>query len=108
LKRLKYNVIIGIYVRLNMKGRMTVMTTAAIKISKKGQITIPKEIREKLRASTIYFDIVDDTIMVKAVRDVAGSLQPYAKNVKPGTPMKQIKEKAWEAVAHEKVSKKSS
>jgi AbrB family looped-hinge helix DNA binding protein len=84
------------------------MTTAAVKITKKGQVTIPKEIRERLKTSTIYFDIVDDTIMVKAVRDAAGSLHAYAKNVKPGTPMKQIKEKAWEAVAHEKARKKSS
>jgi AbrB family looped-hinge helix DNA binding protein len=84
------------------------MTTAAVKITKKGQVTIPKEIREKLRTSTIYFDVVDDTIMVKAVRDAAGSLHAYAKNVKPGTPMKQIKEKAWEVAAYEKARKKPS
>lgn len=84
------------------------MTTGAVKITKKGQVTIPKEIREKLKTSTIYFDVVDDTIMVKAVRDAAGSLHQYAENVKAGTPMKEIKERAWEVAAREKARKKTS
>jgi len=84
------------------------MMTTAVKITKKGQITIPKEIRKRLKTSTIYFDVTDDTIMVKAVRDAAGSLHAYAKNVEPGMRMKQIKEKAWAAVTHEKDRKKPS
>jgi AbrB family looped-hinge helix DNA binding protein len=84
------------------------MTTGAIRITKKGQITIPKNIREKLNANTIYFDVVDDVVTVKAVKDVAGSLNRYAKNVTPGTSMKQIKETAWEVATHEKAGKKSS
>lgn len=84
------------------------MTTGALKITKKGQVTIPRAIREKLKTSTIYFDVVDDVIMVRAVKDVAGSLREFAKNVKPGTSMKQIKEKAWEVATHEKAGKKSS
>lgn len=84
------------------------MTTGAVTITTKGQVTIPKEIREKLKTRTIYFDVVDDTIMVKAVRDAAGSLHQYAKNVKPGTPMKEIKERAWEEAAREKTRKKTS
>ncbi len=84
------------------------MTTGAVKITKKGQVTIPKEIRERLKANTIYFDVVNDTIMVKAVRDAAGSLHEYAKNVKPGTSIKHMKERAWEEAAHEKAGKKSS
>ncbi len=84
------------------------MATVAVKITRKGQVTIPKEIRERLKASTIYFDVVDDTIVVKAVRDAAGSLHEYAKNVKPGTSMKQVKERAWEVAVHEKTGKKSS
>ncbi len=84
------------------------MTTGAVKITKKGQVTIPKEIREKLKTNTIYFDVVDETIMVKAVRDAAGALHQYAKNVKPGTTMREIKERAWEAAAIEKARKKTS
>ena len=84
------------------------MTTAAVKITKKGQVTIPKEIRERLKTNTIYFDVKEDDIVVRAVRDVAGSLHEYAKNVKPGISIRQMKEKSWEVAVHEKTGKKSS
>lgn len=84
------------------------MTTAAVKITRKGQVTIPKEIREKLKANAVYFEVEDDTVMVKPVRDVAGSLREYARNVKPGASMRQVKEKAWEVAIREKTGKKSS
>ena len=45
------------------------MTTAALKITRKGQVTIPKEIREKLKTNAVYFEVVDDTVVVRAVRD---------------------------------------
>lgn len=84
------------------------MPTAAVKITKKGQVTIPKEIRDKLKTNTIYFDVEGDTVVVKPVRDAAGSLSEYARNVKPGTSMRQIKDKAWEEAVREKSDKKSS
>lgn len=84
------------------------MTTAAVKITRKGQVTIPKEIRERLKTNTIYFEMVDDTVVVRAVRDAAGSLSEYAKNLKPGAPMKRIREMAWEVAIREKARKKSS
>lgn len=84
------------------------MTTAAVKITRKGQVTIPKEIREKLKANAVYFEVEDDTVMVKPVRDAAGSLCEYGRNVKPGASMRQVKEKAWEAAVREKTGKKSS
>jgi AbrB family looped-hinge helix DNA binding protein len=84
------------------------MTTAAVKITRKGQVTIPKEIREKLKANSVYFEVEDDTVMVKPVRDAAGSLRKYAGNVKPGVSMKQMKDRAWEVAVREKTGKKSS
>jgi len=84
------------------------MTSAAVKITRKGQVTIPKEIRERLKTNTVYFEIEDDTVIVKPVSDAAGSLSKYAKNVKPGTPMKKIKEMAWNEAIREKTRKKSS
>ncbi len=84
------------------------MTTAAVKITRKGQVTIPKEIREKLKANAVYFEVEDDIVMVKPVRDAAGSLREYARNVKPGASMKQMKEKAWEEAVREKAGKKSA
>jgi AbrB family looped-hinge helix DNA binding protein len=84
------------------------MTTAAVKITRKGQVTIPKEIREKLKANAVYFEVEDDMVMVKPVRDAAGSLREYARNVKPGVSMKQMKDKAWEVAVREKTGKKST
>lgn len=84
------------------------MTTAAVKITRKGQVTIPKEIRDKLKANAVYFEVEDDIVMVKPVRDAAGSLREYARNVKPGAAMRQMKEKAWEEAVRGKAGKKSS
>lgn len=84
------------------------MTTAAVKITRKGQVTIPKEIRDKLKATTVYFEVQDDIVMVKPVRDAAGSLREFAGNVVPGSAMKQIKDKAWEVAVREKTGKKSA
>ncbi len=84
------------------------MTTAAVKITRKGQVTIPKEIRDKLKANAVYFEVEDGIVMVKPVRDAAGSLREYARNVKPGVSMKRMKEKAWEEAVSEKAGKKSA
>ena len=84
------------------------MITAAVKITSKGQVTIPKIIREKLHASAVYFEIVDDTVVVRPVKNVAGVLREYAGNVKTGTSMKKIKDRAWEVAIREKREKKSS
>jgi AbrB family looped-hinge helix DNA binding protein len=84
------------------------MATAAVKITRKGQVTIPKEIREKLKANAVYFEVEDDIVMVKPVRDAAGSLREYARNVKPGVSMKQMKDRAWEVAVREKTGKKST
>ena len=84
------------------------MTTAAVKITRKGQVTIPKEIREKLNANSVYFEVEDDIVLVKPVRDAAGSLSEYAGNVKPGVSMRQMKDRAWEVAVREKTGKKSS
>ncbi|MDA8215929.1 MAG: AbrB/MazE/SpoVT family DNA-binding domain-containing protein [Nitrospiraceae bacterium] len=84
------------------------MTTVAVKITRKGQVTIPKKIRDRLKTNTVYFEVEDDNVIVKPVRDAAGSLSEYAKNVKPGTSMKKIKELAWEKAVREKTHKKSS
>jgi AbrB family looped-hinge helix DNA binding protein len=84
------------------------MITSALKITRKGQVTIPKPIRDKLNATTVYFEVEDDIVMVKPVRDAAGSLREYAGNVKAGVSMKRMKEKAWEAAVRDKATKKSS
>ena len=84
------------------------MATAAVKITRKGQVTIPKEIRDRLKATAVYFEVIDDDVVVRAVRDAAGSLSEYAGNVRPDVSMKQMKDRAWEEAVHEKARKKSA
>ncbi|MGO9370575.1 MAG: AbrB/MazE/SpoVT family DNA-binding domain-containing protein [Syntrophobacteraceae bacterium] len=84
------------------------MAKAAVKITKKGQVTIPKEIRERLKATAVYFEVIGDDVVVRAVRDAAGSLSEYAGNVKPDVSIKQMKDRAWEEAVHEKAGKKSA
>jgi len=84
------------------------MTTAAVKITSKGQVTIPKEIRAKLKTNAVYFEVQDDTVIVKPVRDAAGSLKEYAGNVIPGESMKKMRDRAWEEAVREKTGKNPS
>ncbi|OGW33662.1 MAG: hypothetical protein A2X58_12930 [Nitrospirae bacterium GWC2_56_14] len=84
------------------------MATTAVKITQKGQVTIPKEVRDKLNSTSVYFEVKGDVVMVRPVRDAAASLHDYARNVKPSASVKQMKDKAWEAAVREKTGKKSS
>ncbi|MBI4287110.1 MAG: AbrB/MazE/SpoVT family DNA-binding domain-containing protein [Chloroflexi bacterium] len=84
------------------------MGTTAVKITRKGQVTIPREIREELNANAVYFEVANGIVMVKPVRDAAGSLKEYARTVKPGISMKRMKDRAWEEAVREKRGKKSS
>lgn len=84
------------------------MTTATIKITSKGQVTIPKAIRERLRADAVYFEVQDDVVMVKPARDAAGSLREFRGNTRLSISMKQMRDKAWEAAVREKTGQKST
>jgi AbrB family looped-hinge helix DNA binding protein len=83
------------------------MATEAVKITKKGQVTIPKKIRDRLGATEVYFDVVNGEIVIRAVRDAAGSLSEYAKNADPDISIEQMKDRAWEEAVHEKNGKNS-
>ncbi len=50
------------------------------KISSKGQITLPKSVRERLGSKLVRLISDDDGVRIEPVLDVAGSLQRYAKN----------------------------
>lgn len=78
------------------------MTGRPVKITCKGQVTIPREIREKLGSTTVYFEIQGDTVLVKPVRDAGGSLQEFAANAQPGANLKMARDRAWEEAVREK------
>ena len=76
------------------------------KITRKGQVTIPRKIREKLNSEVIEFDVMEDNnVVLRPVKSVAGSLKSYAKR-EVGS-FKEIREIAWEKGVREKYGKKA-
>lgn len=79
--------------------------STTVKITTKGQVTIPKEIREVLKSDIVEFELIDGKIVVKPVRSVGGSLRQYAKEY---VPLKDIRDKVWGYVVSEKASQKTT
>ncbi len=48
------------------------------KVTSKGQVTIPKEIRDYLDSQIVEFEIENGKVIIQAVRKVAGELKGYA------------------------------
>lgn len=78
------------------------MITKPILIMKKGQVTIPKKIRDILNSDMVYFEVVKDMVIVKPFKSAHGALKSKKKIKKP---FNELREKAWEVVIHEKESK---
>jgi AbrB family looped-hinge helix DNA binding protein len=83
------------------------------KISKKGQITIPKSIRKKLNIEKdggVLFLVDNDEVKIKGVPagefdQLCGSLKKYARSYAPLSQVrKQIKEKIADEAAREALS----
>ena len=68
----------------------------------------PEGDSRELKATAVYFEVIDDEVVVRAVRDAAGSLSEYAGNAKPDVSMKRMEDRAWEEAVHEKAGKKSA
>lgn len=80
------------------------LTTA--KITKKGQVTIPRKIRKRLDSQIVEFAIVGDDIVLRPVKSVAGSLRSFAK--KKAVPFKEAREKAWGEATREKYGEEAN
>jgi hypothetical protein len=53
-------------------------------------------------------EVVNDKVVVRTVKDAAGSLSEYARNVEPDVSIREMKDRAWDEAAHEKIRKSSS
>ena len=83
------------------------------RLSKKGQVTIPKAIREKLKINNeggVLFLVEDDEVKLKGIPggqidELAGSLKAYAKTYVPLEKVRRnIKGKIADAAARESLS----
>lgn len=72
------------------------------KITSKGQVTVPKRVRDFLESNTVEFIISDGTVTVRPVKDVGGTLAKYAA---AHVPLKEVRDKTWKEVADEKARK---
>ena len=70
-----------------------------VRISPKGQITLPKEIRDLLHCDLVRIVANDEAVRIEPVRDLAGSLSQYAK---PSLSPKEARETAWAEAMREK------
>jgi AbrB family looped-hinge helix DNA binding protein len=66
--------------------------TFSAKVTRKGQVTIPKPIRKFLNSNIVEFEIAEDTILLKPVKSIAGSLSNYAKR---HVPLTEVRNKVW-------------
>ena len=77
--------------------------TAIAKITDRGQVTLPKAIREILgNIKAVEFEVTDNIITLHAIPDMSGCLSKYAKH--PAEPLREIRKKVWNEVAHGKTS----
>jgi AbrB family looped-hinge helix DNA binding protein len=61
-------------------------------ITDKGQITIPRAIRERLRGKIVEFVVTDESIELRNVPSFAGGLAAYADGY---TPLEEVRELTW-------------
>ena len=80
------------------------MPTTA-KVTKKGQVTIPREIRKRLDSDVIEFTILEGRIVLKPVKSVAGSLSSFARG--KVVSYEEEREKAWEEAVRERNGKEN-
>lgn len=75
------------------------------KVSSKGQITLPREVRKALGTDHVRIVYSAGEVRIEAVNDVAGSLAHYAKRKKK-IAFRVARERAWEAVVREKYKRR--
>ncbi len=67
-----------------------------VKITRKGQVTIPAQIRKKLGTDIVEITIREGEVVIRPVKKLGGALQKYA--IK-GKPIEEVIEMEREAMA---------
>lgn len=70
-----------------------------VKVSGKGQITLPQRVRQVLDSDLVRLVAEDGVVRIEPVRDAAGILKTYAAEY---VPTEEAREKAWTEVAGER------
>lgn len=71
------------------------MIKKTIQITSKGQITVPKKIRDAFKTDTITINLINDNeALITPLKTAEGSLSKYAKQT--SKPYEEIRQDAWE------------
>lgn len=81
------------------------MSIAAI-ITSKGQVTLPRVIRNLLNSRVVVFEPTEEGILIKPINSVAGSLSAFAHAVPEDISV--ARDAVWKEVADGKGSKRSA
>ena len=73
--------------------------SATATITSKGQVTLPREVRDFLKTRTVEFEVMDDVVVLRPVESVGGSLTQYAEGHHS---IHAVREKVWTEVARER------
>ena len=70
------------------------MTSQTLSIGPRGQITLPKKIRDLFKSNAVVLELVDNEhVMISPVLDVGGAISNYTK--KTNLTFKEIRSTAW-------------
>ena len=77
------------------------MISKTLSISPRGQITLPKKLRDLFKTNTIVIEIADDKhAVISPITDVAGSISNY--NKETNLPFDKIRNDAWNNSSNKK------
>lgn len=74
------------------------------KVSSKGQITLPRQVRAALGTDHVRIIFEEGQVRIEPSLDPGGSLRRYARKRK--IPFKQERDQAWEAVVRDKYKRR--
>lgn len=72
---------------------------ATATVTSKGQVTLPRKVRDFLNTRTVEFEISEDVVLLRPVESVSGSLSKYADKYHD---IGEARKKTWEDVARER------
>lgn len=77
------------------------MLSKTLTIGAKGQITLPKKIRDLFGGESVTIELIDEKhAIISPLQDVGGALSKYAKN--SNLPFEKAREMAWKKSSNAK------
>lgn len=77
------------------------MITHPVNVSPKGQVVLPRAVRNALNTQHIVFEIVDNIVTIKPLTNAKGSLSKYKLENKD---FSQVREQAWQETFNDRKS----